>query len=759
MIAPAFAEVAVSEVADDQAGAVHFNGAFDRLLELGVVDTKGAQYVRLSFEGMPSGVPELVRVRQVMSNARGATRNGNGWIVKDKEGRSWFTPDGVNRVEVREKKRANALMRALGGGSDDDKEASGVPASWRRAAVKKDARAMVKDITKATEENGILDPDRFSYDDRGQKFLSQVVLDACLMYRAGYADEANELVHVALSVYPTPERVIDGVIDDLAEARYAEVYEAFQKSRDWQAYRDGVRSLVERFPRGWLCREGAMVLSEKLDARISGKQRVAQDAFNGHPLSAQTKALLDGLRQRETVIYPSQLSGWLLYPTDRDELKSLGRYGQAIADEWMIELIASGMDGFLGLLAAAESDEFLMVSREDSARSYYSRSDILRAALSRSDGELGDALFSAMERPTLMSDVALELLKAAYPDGSDSGMSISFGGSEEIGAAEYYQWWKEHRDLSKLELARVYFSDGGGTHKLVAMKWLAESQNSSDAKLVEDAVFAMELRAGLELAAKWVDLRRSNAAEFLARWEAHVREQVAAADEDDYMIPWQLRQEKGLDEHFKSLQLLVNDTTADELFAKMRAGELDVESGIKQLAVLLEEKEIEQLPAIMDLVAALEDVDDQMRVLDWITDTAVARSGSWGEGPEAEALKIGYRARIAGKLDASRAHWGMLPARIGKNCLPVMRPQSGQKVSGAMAMCARSPLRVSLQFMRLRSIRRCMGLRSGGPRRRCSMSTSRWPGGCWRVSLFMRTTNRGQLSKEMWRKCVPMWPS
>jgi hypothetical protein len=643
---------------DAPAKIADYGPAFAQLVQLGFPDTTGGKYVKLTLHG-EAGRKDAERMMYERQSGGGLPVTGNAWLLPGGSARaSECIHHRFERITIAKTAKRSGLLRVLIGPAKgpDTAPAGAVPGDWTEADVAADAKQLIKVLETQSAEGQMLDLERWSYDEDGPVWCAKILGAACHMYRAGHRDEANHITGLLFKLAPEPILVVDYLINDLADRDYDRIVTAFFERRDWQAYHDGTRELVDRFTRGWKSREGAEVLLARLDKQLKGAKPFLATLL-GASLKPEAVGIMDDWLTMTEPIPLATKTCWLLGEDMLRFADEEGYHGGPPSGDngdpaRIAELRAMGMDGFIALTAAVTDDTLIPTRLERGYGGYYG-GGFGRTIYGSSGGEsAGLAQYAAMKRPFSRGELAQTILLDTLPDPEND---LSSALPEELQATAH-QWWLKHRNDSPSELARHFLESGSSQQVQIAVLALASSDDDENALAVEKYILAAEdITDHFHLVDQYLRIRRGKAREFFQIYAKTLRDLAGdAGDEDDPFGNWQVRQAGGVDKYLKKLSVYVNDVSPEKLLADMRNGELDHEEGFPMLQAANGRKSIvSHLPALVAIARQQDAPDEQLKVLRAIQHLVYNDDPALDTGQDYEALQTAFGEQLA----LSRDEW------------------------------------------------------------------------------------------------------
>lgn len=605
-----------------------FGPAFERLVKLGLPDTRGASYVKLTLHGKGAEEVETARYSQMGGGDLGARlkTKGNAWLLPStkaneadtSKGLSTLIFNGFEKVVVKPKKRRSSLARLLVGEekpSKDDGDA--LLGGWKEQDVAADAKKILAAMNLKSKQGSVFDADTWSYSDTGAKWCARVLVMACQMYRAGHQDEANEITARLFQLAPEPIVVIDQVVNHLANTEYQSLVEAFFKSNNWKSYHAGTQQLVERFSRGWKSREGAELLLTHLDKRLKGVKPELK-SLKGVTLKPEAVKIMDDwLGQTEPIIVNPPtcwLLGMDLTPSSAADAYSYGVAPQSNnTSDWVKKIGAMGMDGFIALTAAAADDSLIATTMSEGVRNYYGGYGMRYSSSSSGNISPAQSQYAAMTRPCSRGEIARKTILKTLPDAENELASLPAAELQSVA----YQWWMKHRKDSPSALAKHFMESGNDSQRMMAVMALIQTNKESDAKIVEKYILGAEKVASQYSTVQvYLKARRAKGKSFFAAYSKALKDEVGEVADDDYEN-WQIKQAGGVDKYLKKLEVFVSDVSVEKVISEMKSGKTKVKDGMEMFGTVMDPGTFRKhLPTLVSIAREQKDPQDRLDLLE-----------------------------------------------------------------------------------------------------------------------------------------------
>lgn len=522
---------------------------------------------------------------------------GNGWLLPpDADGHLKALPAGtltLKDIDEEKPESPGLLGRVLGGGGGKSKPAS------RAADLAADLKKILKEVGKKSDDaDDPFDEDSYSNQRKAQQYGPLLIL-AAQMHQTGKNAQANELAAALFKSLPNREAILDSAVNRIADSHYQAAADAFFRTLDWKTYQDSVRSLIERFPRGWQNQSAAAILASALAQReTTGQPAVPQ--LKDIPLDpAALESVRWMLEEKPTgdvapAIPPeiaAQLEGvpaeyrteYLAELMEMSGSVSLGR-----SSDWLLmkpaELDAAkdaaattrrlGIAALPVLAALADDSWFTAMPNPNASRSDY---------ISSSAGPTERALhaYAGLNRPATRGELATILLQTSLPDPDGEIRSTEPLVLRDLAL----EFWQKHRDDTPEAIALAFLRDGSSEQKSKAATLLAQSTNPADQLALESHILQdPSPLSQLVTVQAIIPLRKAAAKPFLDRYVKALRAEVATVGsfEDNRDLPWEIRQMKSVEPLIKQLESQVSGQSP-----QARAREIAREEDPKLAATLI----------------------------------------------------------------------------------------------------------------------------------------------------------------------------
>ncbi len=508
---------------------------------------------------------------------------GNGWLLPPaSEGKirtlhfAQATPSESAPDEA-QSPGPGLLGKMLG---NSDKETDAEPESL--PDLKKDVATIIKTIAKLREDDPdeFSDPESFSrpWNENGASAFGPLLLFASQVHLNGHPDLADQLAWALFNAAPSRESVVDAALNHLGDQLYQDAATRFFASWDWKSYHDDLTKLVTNLPRGWQAQPAAALVLESLSPRVAGKP--APDPANSPAKPdpdaiAATAWMLETPKtnQPEAELPPEVIARLRTIPAEYHAqfLEAMAIQGQGSnltpPDLWLLQkpeqlaadtspnapLLKLGIRA-LPVLAALATDSYPIAYRNPSpsSRSYSSSDSPFERALQ---------IHASMSRPATRGDIARLILLATLPDPNNDLASVDAETLRDL-AIDFHN---THKEKTWSQLAAVFLAEGSATQRSESAKLLASSTDPEHHQFFEKLILESGSTAtGIDSVLIYAQQRKAAAKPFIDRYITLLREEFGDGSdlEDNYDIPWEIRQPGRLKTIIKQLESLASGQSA-----------------------------------------------------------------------------------------------------------------------------------------------------------------------------------------------------
>ena len=572
---PATPPAAAPAEAAAQSPVKDYGSGFKALYRLGFPDVAKAEYVKLqAYSSRSSGSFDTYLFENEIKMA------GNAWMLEETPKKKGLFVMNVGQVqevydsqalnkermeEMQAQAKTNKTPGVFSGFSaaQDDR----CQGTWKKADAAKDAQKLLDYLRKAAkagsdESSGRFNSFRFS-NAAGQSFLI-----AAQFYRKGLTNEANQIVAVLFESAGDPKKVLTEAINTLADLKLQAINQDFFKSRNWTAYATNLDAAVATFGKVW--KQGPV--AKRLADKVRQRAAVAEPpAPAGEGLTDEDRALAKELaRMENSQSYGSLRYGlgpWILpgqTAMHRRMHMGMPGGGQGGQKDALQSLMQRGLKSVPLLLALAKDD--YLVAVDQAGGGYSSRSFGDTAELNETQL---DQMYRDMSRPVTRGEIAVALLKPLLPS-KDEHSSSGDAFSDDV-IDECAGWYKQNKEKTPVELARIYLNEGNTTQSGAAIRYLAKKGAADDIQAIEKHLIEVENpQEVIAIVTEYVTLRGDKAKDFVAKFEAHVTAPPAAGAEDPMFK--QARNDPYMKQQLASLKALTETHSFTNLLESVASG-------------------------------------------------------------------------------------------------------------------------------------------------------------------------------------------
>ncbi|MEM7697353.1 MAG: hypothetical protein AAF236_02990 [Verrucomicrobiota bacterium] len=526
--------------------AQDFTQAFEKLVALGLPETSGAEYGKISLAGQADlgyGQDPWAHFPQLYD----AKFLGNAWRLPEESEAGKFTA----LVSLSRLTEFTTDPESNGSASLDY-------VKWKPVSIDEEWAYLQKQLE---------DPEFLGRLGSDESLGGSLLLFACHLHHAGESDRANELSRRTLDLVTDPQSTIGNAISQVATSLFEQELDTHLKSENWGALAAALDALADRFGNGWSATPGVRALSSLAQQRSAGPMPLA--AAEGVVLDEddiqrfqRLLKLKDDTADTQLLQMLSYSGPWLL----GDDLGGLTEYLPPGSKSTLLEILREGKKA-IPLLISLLDNETLLPRLQPSNNSASSGSiDALLASAS------GRGNSSSLPRPATLSDISSQLLIPLIP-----GIDTYRPSSREEVKVRALTWWGEAKSFSQTELARLYFANGTSTQISAAIDQLILSGEAADFEAIEAKLIREAIESpwnDFDQIGNYVAAREEAGLAFLEKLEADIG---ALLEEKEQSEPDQFESLKeSYDRQIAGVRSLVSTKTAAEMIAAILAGEMVV---------------------------------------------------------------------------------------------------------------------------------------------------------------------------------------
>ncbi|MCW1924579.1 hypothetical protein OKA05_18590 [Luteolibacter arcticus] len=565
------------------ATTVDFSDPLARLAALGLPDMKGATWVKT-----PKEASDLPQQSHQFQNL-GARLHGGAWKLAGDpprmigfgtahaiesedggEGEEKPAPDAAAKPGLLERMLRNHAA------SQPPKEEPPKPG----ISVEEDAKRLIDALSDTTTVTRLVE--RLEYDSDILAIPAHCLIFAAQLHAAGHADTANRLAAAVFAAFPDATRNVDSAVGYFAAGELAKVTDSFFEKHDWKTYRDSLKALLEKYPRGWSAASGIAMLVPALDKRVAGEQppvpSLPDITLKPEALAALGKFLeVETAPEGEAPIrgLPAGMDLSDIPAEHRAEILKMMRrqgagmsIGESRSGLWILpqdskeapagaveQLQAMGMDGLIAFAAVAEDTTLVPVRNS----SHYSGDPF-----DNDDDESPQQIYDSLDRPKTRGEIACDVLAMTLPRSEDDDTSDP--ATLRVAAVDF---WKKHRTKSPIELAVLFAREGDDNQRQQASHYLSQRPDEEARQAFEKLVLgADQPSAYASVVETYLDLRKAEARGFFDAYAKVLSRELEGVNLNDARSSrglYQIAAAGTVEKYLKKLSLKVGAVSLQEL--------------------------------------------------------------------------------------------------------------------------------------------------------------------------------------------------
>ena len=566
---------------------VDYTPAINELLKLGfpnIQDAKKIKYININDNQLPWKAGGFSFSQNSSYAPKGLT--GNGFLIplSDPEKPSRLIYQGGYETKHIAAKKRTSLF---GNSNQNNNIAIG---NITEADIKKDLKLITDWVRDFTLHN--------SYRYNHNQLYTTALGYACIAHQAGHKEEANTLIKTLFLNHQNPEQMIDTLINLLAEKEYLESYTHFQTNKDWQKYYEDLVHLQKKFPRGWKNQPGLSILIPLLEKKLNSEVTFKLPEIEGHTFSEDIKKLLQQTTTppKNNQYFNTQL--FLINPAAKNT--SAPAFAQ---------LTQHGMDGFIALTALIGDNTLILPTSIQNRNSY--RSNPYRSYHSSDDEITPEAAFAQLQKPQTVGSIALSIIASSLPHDHNDLYELDDQGYKQLAI----EWWKEHRNDTRLELIEHYIAMGNSSHTYQLINSMIQENSGETNQLLEKSILASNNPSNFYNSVKiYIKKHKTKASDFTKKYITAVKNE--AATNDEYNLNYELRKEEQRNRTFTELLSYTKENDPKKLLKNLAETNENLKQTTELLISTYDGKHIsEYINPIIKIVANKKETKHQYQIL------------------------------------------------------------------------------------------------------------------------------------------------
>jgi hypothetical protein len=605
--------------------AADFSDGLARLAALGLPEMKGATWVKA-----PKEASDLVQNSPGFRNL-GAKLHGGAWqLAGDKPQRIGFgatkaiVSDDEENSAPKASDKPGLLERMMRNHAASKPPAENQPKPG--ISVEEDTKRLIDALGNKTVTDRLIE--RLEYDSDILAIPGHCLIFAAQLHATGHSDAANRLAAAVFTTFPDATQNIDAAVACFASAEFLGATDSFFEKQDWKTYRDNLKALMEKYPRGWGDASGVALLIPALDKRVAGELPPAPslpgitlkpealaalgkllesqpapeggtnfpglpDGLNLSDIPAEQRAQILAMMRRQGAMMGESMGEsrrglWILPEVAGGEEEEDQEEGEETAPGPVEQLQAMGMDGLIAFAAVAE-DSTLVPVRNGSSYS--------RDPFGRHENDSPQNIYDRLDRPKTRGEIACEVLAMTLPRSEDA---------EPLDPAALrdaaVDFWKKQRDKSTIDLAILFAREGDESQRQEASMYLSDSKDDKSREAFEKLVLSAEQPSSYTTVVEaYLDRRKAEARGFFDAYGKALSREMEGVDLADARSSglYEIASAGSLEKYLKKLSIKVGAVSLEEL----------IEEALKQPAAKRQAGSESPMASLSSAMASVEVAD------------------------------------------------------------------------------------------------------------------------------------------------------
>ena len=556
-----------------------YTKGFEKFSQYGIPDVKNATYMNLTTShgiSQPFDFAEYDDNGLPVGDSNSPKPTGNAWLLETKpDGGRVFLMDGCSTIEVypqeivakeqqeklkeaSSKKMSRLQMARLWGGVEAANAKIG--GTWKEVDPAKDIKLLIEHLQKKTAKaNGNR---KYQMESGG---WGKLFLTAYHCHRKGLTAEANQILKIVFQEAGDSRKVIQQALNQVANAQYQEIYQAFNRSGDWAQFSASLEKLLTRFPNNW----GAPLV-KRLAAQV-GKRAALKEPLPvaGEGLTDEDKTLARELIDQKSASVPygvATIGSVVFWIIGNPQMSMYLETDSALG-----KIVKRKIRSVPLLIALLKDDTLTSIGLQGGSNQ--SRMHHQTRETPISDDEI-EMMYQSLPRPMSRGEIAKWLLAPLVLSQEEqySGQQPDMDSIQQKGL----QWYAKNKDKTDSELVRFYLTDGNELQKQAAIGVLVSSEKEEDVKSVEK--YFMESKNSyndLNYAQQYATRRGAKAREFVEKYVAKMKATpptMPGLENSGMDEAGKKQMAEHVERTLAILTELVSDQTAESILAELSSG-------------------------------------------------------------------------------------------------------------------------------------------------------------------------------------------
>lgn len=462
-------------------------------------------------------------------------------------------------------------------------------------SVEEDTQRLIDALGNKTVTSRLLE--RLEYDSDVLEIPAHCLIFAAQLHATGHSDLANRLAAAVFATFPDATKNVDAAVGYFASTELLGVTDSFFEKQDWKTYRDALKALLEKYPRGWGDASGVALLLPALDKRVAGElppapslpgitlkpEAVAAlgklletrtapegaatipglpDGMNLSDIPAEHRAQILAMMRRQSDFMDmgeNRHGLWILPQKARGKEEEQGEdeEGNKEAPPGPVEqLQAMGMAGLIAFAAVTEDPTLVPVRNG----SHYSSDPFGHA-----EDNAPQNRYNGLDRPKTRGEIACDVLAMTLPRAEDAE-PLDPPALRDAAV----DFWKKNHAKSTIDLAILFAREGDESQRHEASEYLSQREDDESRQAFEKLVLTAEQpSAYTSVVESYLDVRKAEARAFFDAYGKALGRELEGVDPEDARSRglYEIFSAGSVEKYLKKLSIKVGAVSLEELIA------------------------------------------------------------------------------------------------------------------------------------------------------------------------------------------------
>ncbi|MGJ8657432.1 MAG: hypothetical protein ACSHX6_13365 [Akkermansiaceae bacterium] len=457
--------------------------------------------------------------------------------------------------------------------------------------------------------------DPFGYN--SESTFSAALGFAVLAHQAGHQKEATKLIKTLFLKQQDPEKIINTLINNLANREYNSVHAKFTQNTNWSEFHTSLITLQKKYPRGWANQPGLEILIPQVLSRVKNLP-VPTPSIPGHTFSPEIQKLID------TTVKPTANTDEYYSANNLFVINPTQKHPKAPP---FIQLTHHGMDGFIAI-ASMIGDETLMPQADNDGNSHYSN------YYYNDDFISPQAAYQALAKPPTRGTKATSIIQSALPHNSQMLAAMTPAQLKSLAI----EWWKKHRNDTKTALITHYLELGNQSHTAALIQSMMDQDTAESRLLLEKTILTHQRPSyQADIVKYYVKKRKSKAKDFLAKYKDILINAEKTTNTNS--IHYSVRNAGGAEKFIESLTSYTEEIDPQKLLTDLAKKDAKAKQIMELLSTAYEGQALsEYINPLIQIAANKEETIDQMHILTTLLESSYS-NGKTSSSPSGANLR------------------------------------------------------------------------------------------------------------------------